>query len=86
MPGIISGFLMAFTYSLDDFVISYFTCGATSQTLPITIYSMTRRKISPEINALSTLIFVVVVVILIAKNIIENRQAKKNAVYKGGRA
>lgn len=85
MPGIISGFLMAFTYSLDDFVISYFTCGATSQTLPITIYSMTRRKISPEINALSTLIFVVVVVILIAKNIIENRQAKKNAVYKGGR-
>ena len=86
MPGIISGFLMAFTYSLDDFVISYFTCGATSQTLPITIYSMTRRKISPEINALSTLIFVVVVVILIAKNIIENRQAKKNTVYKGGRA
>jgi spermidine/putrescine transport system permease protein len=85
MPGIISGFLMAFTYSLDDFVISYFTCGATSQTLPITIYSMTRRKISPEINALSTLIFVAVVVILIVKNIIENRHAKKIAAYKGGR-
>ncbi|MBR4305573.1 MAG: ABC transporter permease, partial [Ruminiclostridium sp.] len=85
MPGIISGFLMAFTYSLDDFVISYFTCGATSQTLPITIYSMTRRKISPEINALSTLIFVVVVIILIIKNIVENRNAKKNLSYKGGR-
>ncbi|MBQ8725216.1 MAG: ABC transporter permease subunit, partial [Oscillospiraceae bacterium] len=82
MPGIISGFLMAFTYSLDDFVISYFTTGSTSQTLPITIYSMTRRKISPEINALSTLIFVAVVVVLIVKNIIENKQAKKNGLYR----
>ncbi len=83
MPGVISGFLMAFTYSLDDFVISYFTCGSTSQTLPITIYSMTRRKISPEINALSTLIFVVVVIILIVKNVVEGRAAKKNASYRG---
>ncbi|MBE6855456.1 MAG: ABC transporter permease [Ruminococcus sp.] len=85
MPGIISGFLMAFTYSLDDFVISYFTSGSTSQTLPITIYSMTRRKISPEINALSTIIFVAVVVILIVKNVIESRQARKNAMDKGVR-
>ena len=84
MPGVISGFLMAFTYSLDDFVISYFTTGSTSQTLPITIYSMTRRKISPEINALSTLIFIAVVVVLIVKNIIENKQAKKRDLY--GRA
>ncbi len=83
MPGIISGFLMAFTYSLDDFVISYFTSGSTSQTLPITIYSMTRRKISPEINALSTILFLVVMAILIVKNVIENKQAKKNAAYKG---
>lgn len=83
MPGVISGFLMAFTYSLDDFVISYFTCGSTSQTLPITIYSMTRRKVSPEINALSTIIFVVVVVFLIAKNVFENKQIKRNTVYKG---
>ena len=71
---------------LDDFVISYFTSGSTSQTLPVTIYSMTRRKISPEINALSTLIFITVVVILIVKNIIESKQAKKNASYKGVRA
>ena len=49
MPGVVSGFLMSFTYSLDDFVVSYFTSGSTSQTLPITIYSMTRRKVSPEI-------------------------------------
>lgn len=83
MPGVISGFLMAFTYSLDDFVISYFTCGSTSQTLPITIYSMTRRKVSPEINALSTIIFVVVVVILIVKNVFESKQAKRNTEYKG---
>ena len=82
MPGVVSGFLMAFTYSLDDFVVSYFTTGSTSQTLPITIYSMTRRKVSPEINALSTIIFVVVVVILIVKNTIENRARKE----KGGEA
>ena len=74
MPGIVSGFLMAFTFSLDDFVISYFTSGPTSQTLPITIYSMTRRKVSPEINALSTIIFAIVVVVLIIKNIVERRQ------------
>lgn len=82
MPGIVSGFLMAFTFSLDDFVISYFTSGPTSQTLPITIYSMTRRKVSPEINALSTIIFAIVVVVLIIKNIIERRQgtAQKQSV------
>lgn len=79
MPGVLSGFLMAFTYSLDDFVISYFTCGATSQTLPITIYSMVRRKVSPEINALSTIIFVVVVIVLVVKNAIENRRYKNAA-------
>ena len=77
MPGVISGFLMSFTYSLDDFVISYFTSGSTSQTLPITIYSMSRRKVSPEINALSTLIFITVVIILIVKNIIEKKALKK---------
>lgn len=77
MPGVVSGFLMSFTYSLDDFVISYFTTGSTSQTLPITIYSMTRRKVSPEINALSTLIFLVVFVVLIVKNVIESKAARK---------
>ena len=71
LPGVIS---------LDDFVISYFTSGATSQTLPITIYSMTRRKVSPEINALSTIIFVIVVIVLVAKNVIERRNAVKRGV------
>ena len=77
MPGIVSGFLMAFTFSLDDFIISYFTSGPTSQTLPITIYSMTRRKVSPEINALSTIIFLVVVIVLIVKNVLENRSKEE---------
>ncbi len=80
LPGIISGFLMAFTFSLDDFVVSYFTSGSTAQTLPITIYAMTRRKVSPEINALSTIIFVVVLIILIVKNVIERKGTKKEAV------
>lgn len=80
MPGIVSGFLMSFTFSLDDFIISYFTSGATSQTLPITIYSMTRRKVSPEINALSTIIFLVVVIVLIVKNMIENKNSKEEKI------
>ena len=77
MPGVLSGFLMSFTFSLDDFIISYFTSSATSQTLPITIYSMTRRKVSPEINALSTIIFVIVVIVLISKNMVEAKAAKR---------
>lgn len=86
MPGIISGFLMAFTFSLDDFVVSYFTTGPTSQTLPITIYSMTRRKVSPEINALSTIIFVVVLIVLVAKNMIDRKEIniKKQSLDSSG--
>jgi len=81
MPGIISGFLMALTYSIDDFVISYFTTGPQSQTLPITIYSMTRKRISPEINALSTIIFLIVLTVLIVMNVADsNKQKKINAM------
>ncbi|MBQ2663569.1 MAG: ABC transporter permease [Clostridia bacterium] len=81
MPGVISGFLMAFTFSLDDFVVSYFTSGMT-QTLPITIYSMTRRKVSPEINALSTIIFLIVVIVLVVNNIIERKNLRKRGVIR----
>lgn len=77
-PGIITGFLMSLTYSIDDFVISYFTSGPTSQTLPITIFSMTRRKVSPKLNALSAIIFVVVLTVLLVMNIRDIRAAKKN--------
>jgi spermidine/putrescine transport system permease protein len=73
MPGVMAGFLMAFTFSLDDFVITYFTNGSTFQTLPVTIYAMTRKKVNPKINALSTILFLAVLLILIIMNI---RQAK----------
>ena len=65
MPGMATGFLMALTYSVDDFIISYFVSSATSQTLPVTIGAMVRKRISPEINALSAIIFVVVLGVLI---------------------
>ncbi|MBQ7574695.1 MAG: ABC transporter permease [Clostridia bacterium] len=76
-PGVISGFLMAFTFSLDDFIVSYFVSGTSVQTLPITIYSMTRKQVSPKINALSTIIFIVVLIVLVTKNVIENNRDKK---------
>ena len=69
MPGIASGFLMSFTFSLDDFIITYFTSGSSFQTLPVTIYSMTRMKINPQINALSTLMFLFVLTLLQLMNI-----------------
>ena len=78
LPGVLSGFLMSFTYSLDDFVITYFTRGPQFQTLPIEIYTMLRRRISPTINALSTLLFVITLAILIFVNI-RDRRAEKAA-------
>lgn len=78
MPGIITGALMSFTYSIDDFVVSYFTHGASAQPLSITIYSMTRRKVSPEINALSAIIFVVVLLVLLIMNIHDINAEKKS--------
>lgn len=80
-PGISTGFLMALTYSIDDFVISYFTSG-TAQTLPIAVYSMTRRKVSPEINALSTILFIVVLTILLVMNLRDIRGEKQLAKEK----
>ena len=68
ISGIITGFIMSFTMSIDDFVISYFTGGMT-QTLPITVYSMTRKLISPEINALSSVLFIFVFILLIIINL-----------------
>lgn len=73
LPGILSGFLMALTYSIDDFVISYFTSGTTSQTLPVVIYSMTKKQVTPTIYALSTIMFVAVLAVLIIYNMIDVR-------------
>ena len=78
MPGIFSGFLMAFTFSLDDFIVTLFVSGPKFSTLPLAIYSMTRRKVSPSINALSTIIFVIVLTILIIYNVVDAKQQKKN--------
>lgn len=79
LPGVASGFLMSFTFSLDDFIITYFTSGSSFQTLPVTIYSMTRMKINPQINALSTILFLVVLTLLLLTNIKkpEGRRAKR---------
>ncbi len=78
MPGVITGLIMAFTLSLDDFVISYFTSGPTSQTLPLVIYSMTKKRISPKINALSAIMFVTVLLLLLIVNIRQMRENKND--------
>ena len=69
MPGVFSGFLMALTMSIDDFVVSFFTTGSGVSNLSITIYTMAKRGISPKINALSTLIFLCVFALLIGLNL-----------------
>ena len=88
MPGILSGAMLSFTMSVAAFVISYFTAGSGASTLAMEIYAMTRKRISPEINALSTLIFAVVLITLIAVNIHsahqERVQRKKELAWKQG--
>jgi spermidine/putrescine transport system permease protein len=80
-PGILTGMIMAFTLSIDDFVISYFTSG-TTQTLPIFIYSMTRKRVSPEINALSTLLFGAILLLLLVINFRSAKEKKPSAAAK----
>ena len=75
-PGIVNGIITAFTMSIDDFVISYFAAGSGAQTLSMVIYSMTRMRISPEINALSTLLFVTVLALMSIINLREAHQEK----------
>ncbi len=82
MPGIVSGLIMAFTLSLDDFVISYFNSGASFQTLPITIYSMTKKPYSLKLNALSTLLFAVVLALMLVVNL-KNPQKKQRRRKEG---
>ncbi len=77
-PGIIVGFIMAFTMSLDDFVISYFTNG-TFQTLPLLIYSMTRKPMKPDVYALESIMFLIILVLMILLNIVQSDE-KKGAV------
>ena len=76
-PGIISGMLIAFTMSIDDFVISFFTTGNGVTNLAIEVYSMTRRGLTPEINALSTLMFVAVLILLLLSNLAATKKRLK---------
>jgi len=88
MPGIITGAIMAFTLSLDDFVISYFTSGNDFQTLPIRIYGMTKKTVTPKMYALATIIFFVTMALLLLNNIIDNKESRelreKRKQLKGG--
>ena len=82
MPGVLTGLIMAFTLSLDDFVISYFTIGSGFETLPIRIYSMTNKRVTPDMYALSTLIFIAILVLLILSNVSSTRAEKKMKMKK----
>ena len=77
MPGIITGAIMAFTLSLDDFVISYFTSGNGFETLPIRIYGMTKKTVTPKMYALATIIFFVTMALLLISNFIDNEDRKR---------
>lgn len=76
MPGIVAGFLMAFTLSLDDFIISFFVAGPNSTTLPLYIYGLVKRGVSPEVNALSTLLIVSTVLLVIVAELFRRKDSK----------
>lgn len=80
MPGIVTGMIMAFTLSLDDFVISYFTSGNGFQTLPIRIYNMTKKTVTPKMYALATIIFFVILALLILNNIVDDGEKPRRMI------
>ena len=77
MPGIVSGAIMAFTMSLDDFVISYFVTGSEFVTLPVKIYSFTKKPIHPKIYAMFTLLFLLIFVLMVAMNLLQIKGEKQ---------
>ncbi|MCD7872334.1 MAG: ABC transporter permease subunit, partial [Clostridiales bacterium] len=74
--GIITGLIMSFTLSLDDFIISYFTNGPSFQTLPVYIFSLTKKRVKPDMYALSALVFFVILLLLILLNAAQSKSAK----------
>ncbi len=76
LPGVLSGALLAFTLSLDDFVITFFTNGPGSTTLPIYVYGLLRRIVTPQVNALSTVWILVVFLAVVSLQILQNREEK----------
>jgi spermidine/putrescine transport system permease protein len=79
LPGVMSGALLAFTLSLDDFVITFFTNGPGSTTLPIYVYGLLRRIITPQVNALSTVWILVVFLAVLLLQILQNRESKDHS-------
>lgn len=85
LPGIVSGLMMAFTMSLDDFVISYFVTGSSFITLPVEIYNYTKKPIHPKIYALFTMMFLVILVLMVTMNLLQARDAGRKAKKRGVR-
>jgi spermidine/putrescine transport system permease protein len=73
LPGVLAGAMLAFTLSLDDFIITFFTNGPSSTTLPIYVYGLLRRAVTPEVNALSTMWILVVLMALFVSNRVQRR-------------
>ena len=86
MPGIVSGAIMAFTMSLDDFVISYFVTGLDFVTLPVEIYNYTKKPIQPKVYAMFTLLFLLIFVLMVVMNLLQLRQDNKQTARKEGKA
>ncbi len=82
MPGILSGFMLSFTLSIDDFVVSFFTTGNGVMNLSTIIYSMTKRGINPALNALSTIMFAAVLILLTVINVYQTKGKRKRAANK----
>ncbi len=81
-PGILTGMIMAFTLSLDDFVISYFTTGNGFQTLPVRIYGMTKKTVTPKMYALATIIFFAVLILIFLSNLADKNDEEKRGLYR----
>ena len=84
LPGVISGAIMAFTMSLDDFVISYFVTGLDFITLPVEIYNYTKKQLQPKIYAMFTLLFGLIFILMVVMNLLQLRQDKADRARKGG--
>lgn len=78
-PGVMSGAMLALTMSLDDVIVSFFTCGPNTTTLPIKIFGMVRKGVSPDVNALSTLMILVTIIIMVTSKMVERASDKRQA-------
>ena len=84
LPGVLTGMIMAFTLSLDDFVISYFTSGNGFETLPIRIYNMTKKTVTPKMYALATIIFFVILLLLLITNLMDDDAVRERKAQRRG--